>query len=205
MSNEKRVFSIKNFEIRNDDDKTPKIAGYAALFEEETTIGAYFREKIARGAFKDALQSSDVHALYNHDYGIVLGRAQAGTLRLKEDKTGLFFEVDLPDTQDARDLAVKMERGDIDQASFQFTMRGGVEEWDESDEDGLPLRTIRSVGELYDVSICPRGAYPQTEVGLRDMAKAGLDSLKKHKKSHNFNAAARRVRMKVDLDLKARE
>ena len=190
-----RVLSGQNFEIRGKDSETRTVYGYAAVFDTETDIGGYFREKIARGAFVDAIGVSDIHALYNHDYGQVLGRAKSGTLRMSEDEKGLKVEIDLPDTQDGRDLAVKMERGDIDEMSFGFSMRDGEENWDFSgDED---VRTITKVGEMFDVSVCPRGAYPTTESGVR--------SRDHFKKEHNYNAAQRRLRMKINLGLMDRE
>lgn len=178
--NEIRVAT--GFEIRaSDSGEGRMVTGYAALFETETNIGM-FREKIERGAFTASLKDSDIHALYNHSYDMVLGRMKSGTLRVKEDDKGLAVEIDLPDTQQARDLEALMERGDVDQMSFQFSMRGGVEEWDDSQDP--PLRTIRTVGEMFDVTVCPRGAYPDTSCALR--------SLEQHRKAKNFDAARRR-------------
>jgi HK97 family phage prohead protease len=180
------------------DGKPPMLVGYAAVFDTETDIGGFFREKVKRGAFAPALPKSDVHALFNHDENIVLGRAKAGTLRMMEDDKGLRVEIDPPDTQDVRDLLVKMKRGDIDQMSFAFTMRGGKQEWDESGD--IPVRTIEEVGELYDVSVVTRGAYPTTEVAVRSLEEH-RETVRKEQNSH---AAARRVRMKMDLGLRAR-
>lgn len=165
-----------------DNDGMRTIVGYAALFGNETEI-AGFKERIERGAFKDALTRSDVHALFNHSYTTLpLGRMKSGTLRVKEDDKGLAVEIDLPDTQFARDLEVSMARGDIDQMSFQFAMRGGEEVWDDSGE--MPVRTIKRVGEMFDVTVCPRGAYEDTSCALR--------SLQEYRKTQNFNAARRR-------------
>lgn len=193
MSKEIRIVSGLEVEARAGSD-APKLVGYAAVFDAETDIGGMFREKISRGAFKDSLSVSDVHALFNHDENIVLGRAKAGTLRMSEDAKGLKVEIEPPDTQDVRDLLVKMKRGDIDQMSFAFTMRGGVQEWDDSVDP--PLRVIKKIGELYDVSVVTRGAYPTTEVAVR--------SLEDFRKTRNFNAAAQRLRMKADLDIRVR-
>ena len=172
----------------------PTLRGYAAVFDSETDIGGFWREKIARGAFADAITkaSADVHALFNHDPNLVLGRMKAGTLRLAEDERGLTVEIDPPDTQDARDLIAKISRGDIDQMSFAFTMRGGVQSWD--DGQNPPLRTIEKVGELYDVSVVTRGAYPTTEVGVRSL-EAWREG---QRRQHNFRAASLRVQLKRD-------
>lgn len=194
-----RILDGLKVEYRDDGEaRKPVLAGYAAVFDTETNIGGMFREEIARGAFKNALKSSDVHALFNHDENVVLGRAKAGTLRLSEDDHGLKVEIDPPDTQDARDLMAKMERGDIDQMSFAFSMRNGIEIWDETEEP--PLRTIDRVGELYDVSVVTRGAYPTTEVAVRALEQHRADT----RKQKNFRAAALRIRRKMDLGLKAR-
>jgi uncharacterized protein len=178
----------------------PTLRGYAAVFDTETDIAGYWREKLARGAFADAISkaSADVHALFNHDPNLVLGRMKAGTLRLAEDERGLTVEIDPPDTQDARDLIAKIQRGDIDQMSFAFTMRGGVQTWD--DGQSPPLRTIEKVGDLYDVSVVTRGAYPTTEVGVRSL-QAWRDD---QRRQHNFHAAAFRLRLKADLDRRIR-
>lgn len=175
-------------------DKGKVAAGYAALFDKETNIGGYFREKIAKGAFSKSLKESDVRALIDHDSGRVIGRSTSGTLRLKEDSTGLSVEIDLPDTNDGRDLAVQLERGDISGMSFGF--RVTHDEWDESGD--IPIRTIHEV-ELFEVSAVAFPAYDDTFIALRS-----LDDARKEAKRKNFNAASYRVRMKTTLDLKSR-
>lgn len=169
-------------------------AGYAALFNSPTEIGGAWIETIARGAFSQALDG-DVLALIAHDQSRVIGRTSAGTLRLKEDERGLAVEIDLPDTTDGRDLAVQLKRGDIKGMSFGF--RVTHDEWDETVSP--PARTIHEV-ELIEVSAVARPAYPDTELGLRS-----LESARKERRAHNFNHAARRLRMKASLDLKGRE
>lgn len=178
----------------------PTITGYAAVFDTETVIGGKdwgFREKIAKGAFAEALKISDVRALFNHEEDHVLGRVKAGTLRLSEDDYGLKVEIDPPDTQDARDLIVKMQRGDIDQMSFAFTMEGGVQIWDESGD--IPLRVIEKVGELLDVSVVTYPAYPETEAAARSFAAS-----RKERQRQNFANAARRLERKAMQEQKIR-
>lgn len=176
MTMERRALATPP-ELRADDGA--KVArGYAALFNSETDIGGYFREVIAPGAFKDALDS-DVRALIDHDTGRVIGRSTAGTLRLAEDDKGLAVEIDLPDTSDGRDLAVQLERGDISGMSFGF--RVTHDEWDEAGD--TPLRTIRGV-ELYEVSAVAFPAYADTEIALRSLDAARKDA-SSDKKAHN--------------------
>lgn len=194
MTREVRVLAGMQVEERADEPQ--RLVGYAAVFDAEADIGGYFRERIARGAFSEALQRDDIHALFNHDYGNVIGRAKAGTLALAEDEHGLRVEITPPDTQLARDLMANIRAGNIDQMSFAFSMHGGRQLWDESAE--TPLRTIEKVGELFEVSVVPRGAYPTTEIGLR--------SLEDHRKaSAQTGYGIRRARMRMNLALRGRE
>lgn len=193
MTLERRAATAKP-EIRAAGDAGKVAAGYAALFNSETDIGGYFREVILPGAFVDTIKSSDVLALIQHDNGRVIGRSTSGTLRLKEDATGLAVEIDLPDTSDGRDLAVQLERGDI--AGMSFGFRVTHDEWDESGK--IPKRTIHKV-DLFEVSAVANPAYDDTSIALRS-----LDAARNDRKRKNFSAAANRVRMKASLDLRGR-
>jgi len=149
-----------------EDDGKKKIGGYAAVFDTWSDDLGWFREKIAKGAFADAIKSGDTVALFNHDSNIVLGRRSSGTLRLKEDDKGLYMEVDLPNTQAANDLYALVERGDIKQQSFGFIVESN--EWRFAQKPGeLDERTITKVRELFDVSPVTFPAYPDTTIAKR--------------------------------------
>jgi HK97 family phage prohead protease len=149
------------------DETGVKVDGYAAVFGEETMIGDWFREKIERGAFTDAIGRDDVVFLINHA-GLPLARTRSGTLKLYEDDKGLRIETELdPDDPDVKSITGKMRRGDLDKMSFAFWPE--VQEWDESGD--VPLRIIRKAS-LYDVSIVTTPAYEGTEIGLRSAAAA---------------------------------
>lgn len=137
-------------------EKPMVLEGYAAVFNSETQIGD-FREQVSPGAFSGALDQ-DVRFLLNHD-GVPFARTSNGSLQLKEDETGLHYRAKLLDTQSGRDLYAMVKRGDLNESSFAFTIQ------DESWEGDL--RTIRSVGKLFDVSVTTYGAYPQTSAEAR--------------------------------------
>jgi len=169
------------------------IVGYAAVFNSQTVIGENYQEIIAPGAFAGAM-GADVRALFDHDSGRVIGRTTAGTLRLREDATGLAVEIDLPDTSDGRDLGVLIDRGDISGMSFGFNVT--KQSWDET--GAIPTRTIQAV-DLHEVSVVAFPAYPDTAIALRS-----LDEARRERRKHNSSAAAQRLRMKVSLDLLSR-
>lgn len=174
------------------ESKSRVIAGYAALFDSLSENLGGFREKIDKGAF-DAVMNDDVRAVFNHDPSIILGRTRSGTLKISQDDVGLRYEVVPPDTQQARDLLVSIERGDINQSSFRFVV--DKDDWQE-DEDGRIIRTIRSFKSLMDVSPVTYPAYPE--------ATAGVRSLELWKKDVSSTKISKKV-LDMKLDLLSRQ
>ena len=156
-------------ELRARGGKTPRLEGYAAIFDSPSEDLGGFVEYVRPGAFKRSLQSNkaDPMALVHHLPHLVLGRRSAGTLRLSEDSKGLQFEVDLPDTGTARDLLVSVERGDIRGASFAFTIAPQGDRWNVQGD--LVTRDLLDV-DLHEITITPTPAYPDTEVARRALA-----------------------------------
>lgn len=154
------------------EEGSPVIQGYAALFDVETEIGSCygaFKESIAPGAFTRTLQENPrVISLYNHDFNYLLGTTASGTLRLMEDMRGLWFEVDPPQNSVGQDLVESVRRGDVNGASFMFTIT--KEEWTvaQSKED-FDRRRILEV-DLIECGPVSLPAYSQTSVGLRSEA-----------------------------------
>jgi HK97 family phage prohead protease len=153
--------------VSKKDDDSPKLEGYAALFDELSEDLGGFREKIQAGAFKKSLKKTDVRALWNHDSNFVLGRKSAGTLVLKEDERGLKVKIDPPEAQWAKDLMTSIERGDVTQMSFGF--RVIKDSWEEKGKQNI--RTLDEVN-LFDVSPVTFPAYPQTEIQARNLIQA---------------------------------
>ena len=192
---EVRILKIAELRVRRDADNPVKIEGYAAVFDRDSeNMG--FIERIAPGAFKNALKKSDVRALFNHDSNIILGRMSAGTLELKEDKKGLFMSVTPPDTQLIRDMVLSpIERGDVTQQSFGFNIKS--DEWKDLDKD-IPTRTILEVNELFDVCPVTFPAYPDTDVALRSLEDIKKDAAISAKDSA-IRALAKDNNMKSDI------
>lgn len=161
-----------SFETRDEDGKLT-IEGYFAVFNSNYEIGPGMSESIAPGAFSNSV-SQDVRALINHDSTLVLGRAKAGTLELREDSHGLWGRIDInPKDVDAMNLYERVKRGDVDQCSFGFEIRS---EDTEISEDGDVHWTITEVDPLYEVSCCTFPAYEETSISARRKEEA--DELK---------------------------
>lgn len=144
------------------------IYGYAANYE-AYDMGA-FNERIERSAFAE-VDSFDIHALLNHNYDYVLARRNKGkgTLELRADDQGLYFEFTAPETSTGKEARTLVERGDLDQASWAFTV--AEERWDNVKGE-KPTRVITKVAEIFDISLTPRGANPSTAVAMRSLESA---------------------------------
>lgn len=147
-----------------------RLEGYAVVFGSMSEDLGGFREIIEPGAFGEALgDRPDVRALFNHDPSYVLGRTTNGTLALMQDAHGLRMAVTLPGTSYAGDVYALVERGDVNQMSFAFSVRKGGETW--ATENGQRVRRLRSLN-LYDVSVVTYPAYQATTVAARALEMA---------------------------------
>lgn len=154
--------------------------GHAAVFNKRTWIGPKrwgWWEQVAPSAFTKTIGEADVRFLQNHDPNLLLARNKAGTLRLSIDDVGLVNDADMAPVSYAQDLAVLLERGDINQMSFAFE----IVSYDVSEaEDGNELITLTEV-RLWDTSVVTYPAYVDTDASLRALGfgelcrSAGLD------------------------------
>ena len=157
------------FETR-EENGTPHITGYFAVFNSNYEIAPGMSESIAPGAFDKTL-GNDIRALTNHDTRLVLGRNKAGTLTLKADSHGLWGDVAInPNDGDAMNTYERVKRGDVDQCSFGFDI---VSEETEFLEDGSVHWTIKEV-DLHEVSVCTFPAYKETNISARAAERDGI-------------------------------
>ncbi len=148
------------------------LRGHAAVFNRLSHDLGGFRTTIDAAAFTTVLNGNpDVHLVIDHDTRFVLARTLNKTLELRVDPLGLHVWARLAPTSYAKDLEILMRRGDVDQMSFGCMI--GSDEWLQ-DENGDITRTILTVDELYDVTVCAQGAFPQTDASLlASMMQAG--------------------------------
>jgi hypothetical protein len=154
------------------------VEGYAAVFNSTTQIGGDewgYTEVIEPGAFDDALLVSDCRALFNHNADHLLARQSAETLKLSADSMGLMYKFSSPTTSIGNDILVMMERGDLRESSFAFTV--SEQEWKEEkgeNDKWKYTRVIKKVDKLYDVSPVTYPAYADTSVAKRSLLDSGI-------------------------------
>lgn len=153
-----------------EENGTPTIEGYFAVFNSIYEIAPGMTESVAPGAFSKTL-AGDIRALTNHDTTLVLGRTKAHTLELREDEHGLWGKISInPKDADAMNLYERVKRGDVDQCSFGFDI---VSEETDFREDGSVHWTIQEV-MLYEVSCCTFPAYQETNISARSEERASM-------------------------------
>lgn len=187
------VSPLRDVEVRDQTgtgDGSWTLEGYAAVYEQETTLfeipgWVRMREEIARGAFEHVLGrvaagAELVHLNFGHDMNTSVAATDVsgiGQLELADDFHGMrfFARVD-PGDPDVQRLVPKMQRGIVRQSSFAFTIASEELVSSEALDDGTidQLWRITEIGHLYDVCVCPQGAYAQTESHLRSLAAASL-------------------------------
>lgn len=155
--------------VRADEADAAKmvIEGYPIVFDKEAYIDCGFDgwyEKVDRNAFANA-DMSDVALKYNHnDNKLILARTRNDSLKLTIDDHGVFMHAELIDTTEATDVYKMVRSGLLTEGSFAFTVTDDREEL----KNGEVHRTIMSIGKLFDVAICPNGAYGDlTEIYAR--------------------------------------
>jgi hypothetical protein len=190
---------VGKIELRNADaDGKPILAGYAAVFDSDSEDFGGWKERIAPGAFaRDLADKKDIRALINHDTSRVIGRSSAGTLNLEETDSGLYVEISLPDTTEARDLLANVKAGNIDGMSFGFRARDA--EWAESEraDDGkkkkYDYRILKDV-ELIEVSAVAFPAYPATSIAHRS-----YEQFLKNRKTKPNGRSSKSAALELDL------
>lgn len=162
------------FTVR-EEENSPTIEGYFAVFNSDYDIALGMSESIAPGAFTEAL-GGDIRALINHDTTLVLGRNTKNTLELREDSHGLWGKVRInPNDSEAMNLYERVKRGDVDGCSIGFDI---AEEKTDFLENGDIHWTIEKVLPLYEVSAVTFPAYQETNISARSEQKEEIEKRK---------------------------
>lgn len=167
---EQRTSLTQGAEFRAKADGGQKyLEGYFVRFNDPTNLYADQYETVAPEAIPDDIGEQDVRALFNHDTALVLGRTKSGTLKLNKDDKGLYGRVAINnDDPQALSIYARVQRGDVSQASFGFT----INDFDLEHRASGDYSTLTDIN-LYEVSVVAFPAYPSTQISAReaDIAK----------------------------------
>lgn len=172
--------------LPQDDNQSMIVEGYAAIFSEPSQPMPFI-EYIDPNALQGA-DLSNVLALYDHEFGNILGRTDSGTLTLKVDDKGLFFSCQLPDTQLGHDTYQNVANGNIKGCSFRFDIEDDLYS---IDENGNQIHTINKISNVTEISLTTLPAYTETSVQV----KRSLDLLKGENGMNNDEEAKKQFEL----------
>lgn len=144
------------------------INGRPIVYNSVTDLG-WFDEVIEVGALDEA-NLSDVRLCLNHDTSYVYARSRKNnpknTMNLYPNNVGMDIEarLALEESPKAQDYYSAIKRGDIDKMSFMFSVE--QDEWENLDSDH-PLRRIKKIASVVEVSAVTFPAYDATEINAR--------------------------------------
>ena len=173
------VYEDAELRVRQTESGGQMLEGWSPIYNRESQViregGREFVEVVRPGAVTRSLASgAEVRARIEHQGGLLtIGSTAADppTLRLFESDQGVRYEVDLPDTSAARDVAVLVGRGDMRGSSFAFRVHGPAgQRWSEM-EDGLWLRELLDI-DMADVAPTGDPAYVDAGVKVRALEQA---------------------------------
>lgn len=176
---EYRAMVMNVREPENENDSSEMIVeGFACTFNQPYELwrdgDVILTEQIDRNAF-DNCDMSDVIMQYNHE-GRVFARKSNGTLRVEPTEHGLYTAADLGGTALGRGLYEEIAGGYTNKMSFGFTVTDDdVEKTIDDDDVYHVLRTIKSIGKLYDVSAVSIPANDNTAIMAEGRADASVD------------------------------
>lgn len=183
-----------NFDVQAEESEEngKYITGRPIVYDAVTDLGE-FREVIEKGAL-DNTDLKDVPFFVNHNIDMIpLARSRNNnansTMQLMTDNEGLIIRanLDTENNQDSRALYSATERKDIDGMSFMFDIQG--DSWEDLDTD-KPLRRVKSIRKVWEVSAVVFPAYDETSLNVDtrskadvlDSARATLESVKAEEK-----------------------
>lgn len=175
MSNSaKKEFRFLTQELRAaGTDAKPRIEGYAARYNVKTTLYPGLNEIIRPGAFRNTVAKREpCYCCFQHDQERIISNVGAGTLRLREDELGLYFDSDIDlGVSYASDLYRNIKNGNVGECSFGFTTVQQRYVLDDEDQD-YELRELLEVS-CFDVSPVLNPQYSSTSVSARSLFPDG--------------------------------
>lgn len=158
---------VANIQATNPEgkDKPLYIEGMAIPFNTPTTIKEAFGEynEVIRSEALDQADLTDSRLLYNHDMTKIPLARVPKTMQFIINQAGLSIRAELPDTEEGRSVYTAVKRGDLTGMSFGFKVPKDGSHYDPKTN----TRTITKIEKIYEVSIVPFPAYPQTSVEAR--------------------------------------
>lgn len=185
------------------------IEGYAIVFGVESQLLAdyweRYREIIEPGAVTvEDLKGFDIKMTMYHNREKILARSNKGegTLNLSIDKVGVKYSFEAPNTPDGDTALELVKRGDLSGSSFMYWTDEANNVSYEKTDDGVLLRHVKKISQIYDMTIAADPAYTQTNVTAREVEAHGVVLREKNEEKPLPKNVTREIeRMKRELEM----
>jgi HK97 family phage major capsid protein/HK97 family phage prohead protease len=159
-------------DIQTYEDGSMTVSGYVNKTEQFSELLGHsqrFKEKIAKGAFSNAIKKAkEIHFLAEHDSNQILASTRNDSLKLTEDENGLYMSATISPTSWGKDYYELIKSGILQNMSFGF--RAIKDSW-KKNVQGYFERTVQDL-DLFEVSVVRDPAYSQSSISAR-----GIDVL----------------------------
>lgn len=211
MKKNERLMGVTRAQLRvkGDNPESRTITGYAIVFGQESVPmwedrnGLPVVETINRSAVTEALLAkSDIRMTMYHDMTKLLARSKqgSGSLRYFLEEEGVRFEFDAPRTVWGDEALELVRNGDIDGCSFMFaTDYNNRSVVTQNRHDDRVVMDVTRIDGLYDFTLTPDPAYPQTQCSARSAAVEVDEPEPVVTDSEAVKAAIREMREKTQI------
>lgn len=158
-------------DLQTNEDGSLTVSGYVNKTEQFSELLGHsqrFKEKIAKGAFSNAIEKAkEIHFLAEHDSKKILASTRNGSLKLTEDEQGLYMSATISPTSWGKDYYQLISSGILQNMSFGFSAI--KDSW--RNVGDYFERTVNEL-ELFEVSVVRDPAYSSSSISAR-----GIDVL----------------------------
>lgn len=202
-------FQPKLREAAEGQPQSRTIEGYAIVFGVESRLIVdywdVYREIIEPGAVTaEDLKGFDIKMTMYHNREKILARSNKGegTLNLHVDEVGVKYSFEAPNTPDGDTALELVKRGDLSGSSFMYWTDEASNVSYEKTADGVLLRHVNKISQIYDMTIAADPAYMETNVTAREIEGTGIELKKKKKQFADKNGIRRELdRCQRELEL----
>lgn len=159
--------------VRANRDDSHLIEGVAIVYQKLSEFMGFY-EYVMPSAL-DGVDLSQLLLLYSHDYSNVLASVPSKTLEISNQKDGLHFKAQLPNTSLGNDVAELISTKRVSGMSFGFKIASGGDSW--SKQGDKVIHTVSRIQSMSEISITPIPAYQETKVSTQ--VKRSLEEFKK--------------------------
>jgi HK97 family phage prohead protease len=97
-----------------------------------------------------------------------------GTLNLSIDEVGVKYSFEAPNTEDGNTALELVKRGDLAGSSFAYWTDESSNVSYEKTAEGVLLRHVKKISQIYDMTIAADPAYNETTVTAREIEQSGI-------------------------------